>query len=109
MEKEREAVIFFNNGLEVIRTPKGFPEQLAIALTYQCKLILYISIFNFFFFCFFFILYPHLAPLARVEVVILKIFLSFNPYFNNLSLIEGRKEVKIMKYNNNNNISLIDI
>ena len=28
------------NGLEVSRTPKGLPEQLAIALTYQCKLIL---------------------------------------------------------------------
>ena len=27
-------------GLEVIRTPKGLPEQLAIALTYQCKLVL---------------------------------------------------------------------
>ena len=28
------------NGLEVSRTPKGLPEQLAIALTYQCKLVL---------------------------------------------------------------------
>ena len=27
-------------GLEVSRTPKGLPEQLAIVLTYQCKLIL---------------------------------------------------------------------
>ena len=32
-------------GLEVSRTPKGLPEQLAIALTYQCKLVL-VSILN---------------------------------------------------------------
>ena len=107
MEKEREAVIFFNNGLEVIRTPKGFLEQLAIALTYQCKLILYISIFNFFFVFFYFI--STSSAFGESGGSNIKNFLSFNPYFNNLSLIEGRKEVKIMKYNNNNNISLIDI
>ena len=28
------------DGLEVSRTPKGLPEQLAIVLTYQCKLVL---------------------------------------------------------------------
>jgi len=27
-------------GIEVSRTPKGHPEQLAIVLTYQCKLFL---------------------------------------------------------------------
>ena len=88
----------------MIRTPKGFPEQLAIALTYQCKLILYISIFNFFFF-----FISTSSAFGESGGSNIKNFLSFNPYFNNLSLIEGRKEVKIMKYNNNNNISLIDI
>ena len=29
-------------GIEVIRTPIGCPEQLAIALTYQCRLFLFI-------------------------------------------------------------------
>src|SRR5580692_5593539 len=43
--KNREKYInlftFFNiAGIEVSRTPKGFPEQLAIVLTYQCKLFL---------------------------------------------------------------------
>jgi hypothetical protein len=41
---KREAEKRFLNkesiGLEVSRTPKGHPEQLAIVLTYQCKLVL---------------------------------------------------------------------
>ena len=32
-------------GIEVSRTPKGKPEQLAIVLTYQCKLILFIFLY----------------------------------------------------------------
>ena len=40
------AVLFSTNhylfsGIEVSRTPKGLPEQLAIALTYRCKLFLF--------------------------------------------------------------------
>jgi hypothetical protein len=43
---EMEAVKGLNSypyyiGLEVSRTPKGLPEQLAIVLTYQCKLVHY--------------------------------------------------------------------
>jgi hypothetical protein len=31
---------YYIAGIEVSRTPKGLPEQLAIVLTYQCKLFL---------------------------------------------------------------------
>jgi len=37
----KNAIYFY--GLEVNRTPKGLPEQLAIVLTYQCKLVLTVN------------------------------------------------------------------
>jgi hypothetical protein len=41
----RKAYEYFA-GIEVSRTPKGLPEQLAIVLTYQCKLFLFIFIIH---------------------------------------------------------------
>lgn len=38
-------IILTLNGIEVSRTPKGFPEQLAIVLTYQCRLFLFFVVF----------------------------------------------------------------